>query len=480
MSTINTNISSLIAQNAFNTNTQNLNTSLERLSTGLKINSGADDPAGLIASNALQAEATGINAAISNANQANNVIGTASGGLSQTSSLLNELQGLVTQSANSGALSPDEISANQLQVDSILSTINRISNSTNFQGQNLLDGSLAYTLSGAGTSAFAAISVNAANLPSNNSEAVVVQVTNSATLGQLKYTGTANALAASGVTLQVAGSTGTEQLSFAGSTKLSAIAAAINNVTQDTGVTASANGSTLTFSSSNYGSTQFVSVQTINPNSGYTITGGSGGKAFGKDAVVSVNGAAATVNGTQVTYRSDNLDLNFTLSTAGTGGGLNHGNTKTFAITGGGATFSLGAEVNASGKASIGIQSVSTSSLGDATLGYLSSLGTGGANSLTSKNLSTAQQIVSEAINQVSTLSGRLGAFQKYTLGPTTSSLNVAYENISAANSAIEDTDFASETANLTREQILQQASTTVLSTANSAPQAVLTLLQHS
>ena len=474
MATINTNVSSLIAQNAFAKNTQSLNTSLQRLSTGLKINSGADDPSGYIASQALEGESTGITSAISNANRANNVIGTAEGGLTEVSSLLNQLQGLVNQSANTGGLSSSEISANQLQVDSILSTINRVANSTNFNGTNLLDGTLAYTTSGAGTSAFAAISVNAANLPSNKTEAVVVQVANSATNGKVTYTSTGTGLTASAVTLQIAGNTGTQQLSFAGSTKLSAIAAAINNITTDTGVTATASADTLTFKASTQGSTQFVSVSAINTGTTFSVTGGTSGKAYGKDAAVNVNGSAATVSGNQVTYRTDNLDVSFTLSSA-----LNAGKTKTFGITGGGASFSLGSKVTDSQKASIGIQSVASSSLGDATLGYLSSLGSGGTNSLSSGNLATAQKIVDEATNQVSTLSGRLGSFQTYTLGSTIDSLGVAYENIQAATSAITNTDFAQETANLTRDQILQQASTTVLSTANSAPQVALTLLQH-
>ena len=84
-----------------------------------------------------------------------------------------------------------------------------------------------------------------------------------------------------------------------------------------------------------------------------------------------------------------------------------------------------------------------------------------------------------EAITQVSTLSGRLGAFQKYTLGSTINNLGVAYENASAAESAITDTNFAQETANLTRAQILQQSATTVLSQANSQPQNALVLLKN-
>ena len=471
-SVINTNVGSLIAQRSLAANNAALNTSLKRLSTGLKINSGADDPAGLIASEALKAEKTGLTTAIDNANRATNIIGTAEGGLTEVSNLLNQLQGLVTQSANTGALSSDELKANQLQVDSILTTVNRIANSTSFQGKNLLDGSLAYTLSTAGTSAFTAISVNAANLPGNKTESVVVQVLNSATLGKVSYAGASGSavIGASAVTLQIAGNNGTQQLSFAGSTKLSAVAAAINNITAQTGVTASASGANLTFKASNYGSSQFVSVTSLSGT--FSVTGGTSGKATGTDAKVNVNGAAATVDGTDVTYRDNNIDLTFTASAA-----LNNGKTKSFGITGGGATFSLGSKVTDALKTSIGIQSVSTGSLGDSATGFLNSLASGGANQLTASSLSSAQSIVSKSINQVSSLRGRLGAFQTFTLGSTINSLSVAYENISAANSSIADTNFAAETANLTRYQILSQAATTVLSQANSAPQSVLSLL---
>src|SRR6202167_1900869 len=148
MSIINTNVSSLIAQRSLSQNNASLSTSLERLSTGLRINTGADDPAGLIASQALQQEQTGIQTAINNASQAGNVIGTAEGGLNEVSSLLTQLQGLVGQAANSGGLNEAEVAADQLQVDSILSTINRISQSTTFEGTQLLNGNLAYTTSG--------------------------------------------------------------------------------------------------------------------------------------------------------------------------------------------------------------------------------------------------------------------------------------------------------------------------------------------
>src|SRR5436309_11761585 len=163
MGRINTNVTSLIAQRVLAKNNQNLNDSLQRLSTGLRINSGADDPAGLIASENLKSEQTGITTALGNAQRAGNIIGTAEGGLNEVSSLLNQLQGLVGQAANSGGLSSDQIAANQLQVDSILSTINRISGGTSFQGQKLLDGTLSYTTSGA-TAAVNGTQINAAIL----------------------------------------------------------------------------------------------------------------------------------------------------------------------------------------------------------------------------------------------------------------------------------------------------------------------------
>src|SRR6185436_11477690 len=133
-SRINTNISSLQAIHTLGRNQGDLATRLQRLSTGLKINSGKDAPAGLIASESLRSEIAGIHQAIDNSQRAGNVINTAEGALSEVSSLLLEVQTLTNQAANTGALSPDEIKANQLQVDSILNSINRIANTTQFNG----------------------------------------------------------------------------------------------------------------------------------------------------------------------------------------------------------------------------------------------------------------------------------------------------------------------------------------------------------
>src|SRR4028118_610544 len=148
MARINTNVASLTAQRGLARTQKQLNSTLQRLSSGLRINRGADDPAGLIASETLRSEIAGINQAIDNSQRANNVINTAEGALGEVSSLLLEVQSLTNQAANSGALSPQEIAANQLQVDAILNSVNRISNTTQFNGVKLLNGQLDFQTSG--------------------------------------------------------------------------------------------------------------------------------------------------------------------------------------------------------------------------------------------------------------------------------------------------------------------------------------------
>ncbi len=154
MSRINTNVSSLIAQRALANNNQNLNTSLERLSTGLKINSGADDPAGLIASQGARRREDRHSDRHQQRQPRHQRHWYRRRWSERSQQPADPAHGLVNQSANTGGLSTDEVAANQLQVDSILSTINRIAGSTTFEGNKLLNGNLAYTTSGAATSAF--------------------------------------------------------------------------------------------------------------------------------------------------------------------------------------------------------------------------------------------------------------------------------------------------------------------------------------
>lgn len=182
MTRINTNVSSLSAQNRLNRTNNDLQTSLTRLSTGLRINNGKDDPAGLIASESLRSDITSINKALSNTQRANQIIGTADSALGQVSSLLNDIRGLVTEAANQGALSDDEIAANQLQIDSSLEAINRIAQTTTFQGRRLLDGSLDFQVAqGTGFESVRDLQVNAANLGASGNVGVSVEISAAAT-----------------------------------------------------------------------------------------------------------------------------------------------------------------------------------------------------------------------------------------------------------------------------------------------------------
>jgi flagellin len=464
MSRINTNVPSLLAQRVLGKNNEKLNTSLTRLSTGLKINSGADDPAGLIASENLRAEKTGISAAIDNAERAGNIIGTAEGGLSEISSLLNEVQTLVSQQANSGGLSQEEKEANQLQVDSILNTVNRLAGSTSFQGQKLLNGTYDYTTSGVDTSKVNDVTVNGARLPDGSKMTVNVEVVSAAE--QAVINTTVSAALATAASIQITGNLGTEQISFTSGASIANMAEAINGVSEVTGIKATVSGTNLAIQSVEFGSDQEVKIKSLSG------TAFANADDAGKDVVAKVNGAAATGDGQTVSYRNSAIDIEVDLSDTGNAAGTN-----SFAVTGGGANFSLGAKVNQNDRAGIGIKNVSTTNLGSNALGFLSSLSSGGENSLMGDNLVQAQRVLDESIKQVSSLRGRLGAFQKFTIGSTVNALGVAYENASAAESAIRDTDFAEETAALTRMQILTQSGTNVLSQANSSPQAALQLL---
>jgi flagellin len=148
-----------------------------------------------------------------------------------------------------------------------------------------------------------------------------------------------------------------------------------------------------------------------------------------------------------------------------------------FTITGGGADFQLAPNVDIAGKVALGVSDVSTRKLGNSAVGFLSDLASGKSFNVSSGDLTAAQKVVSEAIDSISAIRGRLGAFQKNTVGSTIRNLNIQLENTTAAESVIRDTDFAAETAGLTRNQILVSASTNILSLANSQPQSALQLL---
>ncbi|MFG0292410.1 MAG: flagellin [Phycisphaerales bacterium JB050] len=502
MSRINTNVQSILAQRVLGQNNQGLAGSLERLSTGLRINRGKDDPAGLIASQNLRAEKSALGAAIKNAERADQVANIAEGGLNEVSGLLTELQGLLTTTANDAGLSTEEKAANQLQIDSILQTIDRVAASTSFQGKKLLNGNLNYTTTGidAEVSNF---KVNGAKLGFGETRDVDVLVTQSAQVGGLamQFSGTALDLtnADSTFTIEVAGNEGSRELSFSSGTTLATIASTINSFTDVTGVIATASGNDIKLVSSEYGSDQFVSLKVIddggaagagvdqlaaadtNALAGSPVafnTLGNGTTDFGQDVRATINGIAATTKGTNVAINTDFLDVSIDLSDTGA---TTLGVVNAFTIEGGGGDFQLGGRVDIAGKVSLGISNVAVREIGlveDGGNSYsLADIGSGKALNVEDGDLSVAQDAVDRAIKDVNSLRGRLGAFQQNTVGATIRSLGVSFENTTAAESAIRDTDFAAETAALTRNQILSQSATQILTIANSQPQNALSLL---
>ncbi len=512
MSRINTNVASQIAQRVLNQNNRGLALSLERLSTGLRVNRGKDDPAGLIASQNLRAEKSAINSAIANAERADQVVNIAEGGLDEVSGLLNELQALLTQTANEQGLSKEEKEANQLQIDSIIQTIDRVAGAASFQGIKLLNGNLDFNTDTVHSNV-AAYRVNGAKLNFGASRDVDVVVTGSAQVaGFFLSFGSGNinlTAAAARFVIEIAGSRGSRELSFASGTAVSAVRDAINSFTDVTGVSAALSGTGLALKSTEFGDTEFVSVRTVSSGSINTAAAAAGiyvlqtqnNKAaqtsgptlwsaannkitdYGQDVSATINGITATTTGTIARINTDFLDVEINLKT-GTSSNAEAqrlGAITAFQITGGGADFQLAGRVDIAGKVSLGIQNIQARNLGRAvdsgTAYYLADLGAGRALNVATGDTGIAQRVVEQAIRETASLRGRLGAFQKNTIGATIRSLGVASENTSAAESVIRDADFASETASLTRNQILASSATQVLTLANSQPQAALQLL---
>lgn len=518
MTRINTNVSSLIGQRVLGHNNAGLSTSLERLSTGLRINRGKDDPAGLIASENLRADIAGLGQAVKNAERADQVVNIAEGGLTEISALLTELQSLVTQSANTGGLSREELDANQLQIDSVLQTIDRLAGATSFQGMKLLNGNFDYQTTDV-SSVVSDFQVNGAKLGFQETRDVDVVITESAQVGGFLLSfGAANldlTNAQSEFKIEIAGVDGARELTFSSGTSLGTIVDTINSFTPVTGVKATLSGTdAIKIETDEFGSDQFVSVKVTDDggladpgNAGlYELDAGnaeaadaSGHTDFnalanaarddGQDVQGTINGIRGTSRGTQLAIATDfldvSLDLAYDLSGPAAPNAGKLGAFTAFTIEGGGGDFMLASRVTIGGKVAIGVGNVAARELGRSIVESggsnqeftLADLATGNSLDVTSGDINAAQVVVEKAIKDVSSLRGRLGAFQKNVIGASINSLGVSLENSKAAESVIRDTDFATESAELTRSQILVSSSTQVLGIANQQPNAALQLL---
>ena len=208
---------------------------ITRLSTGLRINSGKDDPSGLIASELLKSDITATKQAIQNTQRANSVIAIADSALGQISSLLNDIRGLINAAANTGAMTQDQINANQLQVDASLDSIDRIAKTTNYQGQLLLDGSFDFTTQGVDRNMIENLRIDAANFGTDPAADITVDVIEEAKKARLTYDYSA---LAENTIIEIGGNLGSNVFKFDAGASVESMAKAINALSDSTGVIA--------------------------------------------------------------------------------------------------------------------------------------------------------------------------------------------------------------------------------------------------
>jgi len=441
---------------------------LARLSTGLRINRGRDDPAGLMALSSLDSSLTRVNAAISSNQRTDAMLTVADSALGEISSLLSDIQSLAVQAANEGGLTAAELAANQAQIDDAVASIDRIIRMTEFNGTRLLDGSLAIPTSGG--SGLTNIRVWARN-PSSAATAVSVRVVDAAEQAKTSGTGYLTATSASeDTTLAITGKLGTQIIEIAEGETLSAIVAKINDVSSWTGVVASQVSATsaIHLHSTTYGSDSFVRV---------TVVEGSTEdfnevNVSGKDATVLVNGQATFASGKTVYFNRNGLSLSFRLTDATN---VDDATAAFTVLAAGGATFQLGTE--ASTRATLGIDGLYSQRLGTGVSGEtLAAIRSGGAYDLVS-NPGKAAEIAAAALQQITEMRGRIGGFQKYQVETSLNALEAMQEGLTSARSLLADVDYAAETAEFNRQNVLMQSAITLLGVANQQASLVLSLL---
>lgn len=478
---VNTNIAAMNALRNVTGTGNEFGKSITRLSTGLRINSAADDPAGIIISENFRAQIGGIEQAIRNNQDAVNYAKTAEGALDEVNRLLRDARSLAVAAGNTGTLSAAQVQANQNQLNSIVSSISRISSQTQFGTKKLLDGSAginAANLSAANVnSLYFGGSFNGAALTTNS--LVTVSVGTAAT--RASVTGSVSFAAAT--TTVNAGSfsiNGTTFTTSANNTVLDVVNM-INTASSSTGVSADFTaGAGITLRATQYGA---VGNFTLSDANGVINAAGTT-QATGTDAVASVSidtngstaGGLATVtftggrSGASGLVLTDSAGNYITLTETG------NASASAFAagnLNVGSAQFQIGA--NAGQTINLSLGNFAASELGK---GVVSGLNLSNLDVTTSSGATNALSVIDAAITEVTRSRGEIGSFQRNALESNIRSLGIARENLAATESAIRDTDIANEMTNFTKLQILQQSGMSVLAQANSAPQSVLALLR--
>jgi flagellin len=460
---INQNISSLTAQRSLFQSTLRIARSIERLSTGLRINRGADDPSGLVLSESLRWQVSGLAVAEQNALEGVNVVKTADGGLIEVQSLLRQIRDLAVDAASDSNNDANSRAALQAQVQSALAAIDQIVATTKYLNRGLLDGSAGIQVGVVDTTNIAGASFQS-SAPVGY---VDVEVTRAAAqaqaVGSRTFGGVNEAIGVAG-TITING----VSLSVKATDTVQDVIDAINGMTAYTHVTATWDTDHVVLTHESYGSTYAVEYR---ESGDILFDNGEGAyvKEYGVDAAATVtyaDGTTATYDKGKGLVLKDASGNRITLTA--TGNAVGTYSDALFVSNNSALSFQVGANVGE--RASIAIQAVDTQHLGES--GTLASIDVS-----TVAGAEAALPIIDEAIQQVSALRGRLGAFQANELEPQARSIAVARENLAASESAIRDTDFGREMAEFTTAQILVQSATAFLTQANALPQAVLRLI---
>ncbi|AYC32516.1 flagellin [Pseudomonas cavernae] len=485
--TVNTNVASLNAQRNLNGSSKALDTSLQRLSTGSRINSAKDDAAGLQISNRMTSQVNGLGVAVRNANDGISMAQTAEGALQQSTNILQRMRDLALQSAN-GSNGSSERNALQSEVTQLQSELTRIGDTTRFGSQKLLDGSFGTKSFQVGAQANETINVAVADARSSALGSNVLTadgtVTGNVLVSATAYS-TGNGVAVE-ADLAITTSAGTaSNINYAANAGADTIASAINTAAGGIGVTATATNSTTLSGLSAAGTVSFnlngsaISASVTNASDLTALQSAINGVSGSTGITASFTTTGAKDSLTLSTTDGRNIRLGTFDNTAGAAG-----DTVLF----GGSMLTDGAAATANA-VKTGTVELSSSkgqiSTATANADVFAAAGTNNSSFSSISNVNIATQggaqsaisVIDAAIGQVDSQRADLGAIQNR-FENTISNLQNISENVSAARGRIQDTDFAAETANMTKNQVLQQAGTAILAQANQLPQAVLSLLR--
>jgi len=479
--TINTNVASLNAQRNLGATQSNLAKSMQRLSSGLRINSAKDDAAGMAISDRMTSQIRGLNQATRNANDGISLAQTAEGAMQESTNILQRMRELAVQSANDSNTGADRSSL-QKEVAQLQQELDRIATTTSFNGKKVLDGTFTAQSFQVGANAGESISFSVGGTSSTQIGAHQHKVD-----GTINNAGAATTNNVVAQTLTVSGALGTDTVSVANSDSAKTIVDAINNKTSTTGVGATAvTYSKLTVNATGAQSFSLFGKNTTGETISANITDASDltELADAINAKTAETGVTAELSSTkayitlknaqgydiQATWASGNFSLQGVKADGTTTAGAASALTAAGSVSvGGNITF------NAEKSFSVGSTSATTI-LSAATKGSaLSSVGSMDIGTRAGAN--DALAVIDSAIAYIDGARADLGAIQNR-FESTISNLQNISENVSAARSRILDADIAQETSNMTKQNILQQAGVSILAQANQSPQLALSLLQ--